>query len=72
MSGVTVLVVCPDCKGERGEAVCGWCFGQGHIAVNRTPEGGVPAQFEEWIPPLLVDPRTPSANGPTQGPHGVR
>jgi hypothetical protein len=54
----TVLVVCPSCNGSNdapdGIHECGSC-NRGHIAVDRTPEGGVPDGFTEWIAPFLPE-----------------
>lgn len=57
----TVLVVCRDCGGGRSlpdGTACGFCLAQGHVAVDRTPSGGVPEGEREWIPPQL--PATPA------------
>jgi hypothetical protein len=51
-----VLVTCRDCAGTGlGEASeigvryqCVYCLGGGHIAVDRTADGGVPDQYREW------------------------
>lgn len=56
MSERTALVVCRDCAGtglgEHNEAgyhaQCGWCLGQGHVLVDRLPNGNLPDQDREW------------------------
>lgn len=58
----TALVVCPSClgTGNATDAVsaCDVCLGQRHIAVDRMPDGTVPAGMTEWAAPLL--PETPT------------
>jgi hypothetical protein len=51
----TVLVYCEDCTdGTAPDGLgCVMCSAMGHIAVNRTPEGDVPAPFREWMPSVL-------------------
>lgn len=54
----TVLVVCRVCHGTGDgidTAACVDCKGQRHFAVDRTPEGGVPDGYVEWMPPILPD-----------------
>jgi DnaJ-class molecular chaperone len=55
MSPITVLVVCPECDGGTlaDGRTCGHCDGTGRYAVNRTPDGGVPHPYREWMPPML-------------------
>jgi hypothetical protein len=53
-----VLVVCRECNGARSNAdgtACGHCLAQGHVAVDRTPDGDVPIGETEWIRPTLPD-----------------
>ena len=56
MSDRTVLIVCRECAGT-GDAPnylqCGWCLGQGHLNVNREPDGSIPDQETEWCGPVL-------------------
>jgi len=64
----TVIVTFTDCAGTGlGEASdlglryqCVYCLGQGHIAVDRAPDGGVPDGYRLWrdaeLPPLLLNP----------------
>jgi hypothetical protein len=53
----TVLVICRDCRGATTLAdgtACGFCMAQGHVAVDRTPDGAVPHDEVEWIAPTLA------------------
>ena len=51
---VTVLVICPLCRGASAypdNPPCpDVCHSQGHIAVDRTADGTVPEGFTEWLP----------------------
>jgi len=60
----TALVLCPDCLGgcKRDGAYCPHCHDQGHLAINRAPDGGIPDGFVEWVPPLL----SPDSHARTQ------
>lgn len=46
-----VNVVCPACEGSGsvGDYGCTYCMTQGHIGVNRTESGEVPAGLQEWV-----------------------
>ncbi len=48
----TILVTCPACAGtgygHGGQAVCGECLGQMHVAVDRLRDGGVPDGYTPW------------------------
>ncbi len=46
-----VNVVCPACEGSGscGNYGCTYCMTQGHIGVNRSEDGTVPAGLQEWI-----------------------
>jgi hypothetical protein len=50
-----VLVICPDCTdGTDSDGFgCVMCSAMGHVAVDRTPEGEVPAPYREWMPAVL-------------------
>lgn len=52
----TVDVRCSTCDGS-GNAddgrPCPTCYGLTRIAIDRTPDGGIPAGYIEWVPPLL-------------------
>lgn len=46
-----VLVTCVACAGTgygKETPVCDVCLGQLHVAVDRTPDGGVPDGYVEW------------------------
>ena len=53
----TVNVECLGCAGTghslNGDGVCRECMGQGHIAVDRLPDGRVPPAYREWIIDLM-------------------
>ena len=71
MSGQTVAVVCPYCDGASADfrlPPCDVCHNNGHLYVNREPNGAAPTRLHfastdewravrEWHPPLL--PETP-------------
>jgi DnaJ-class molecular chaperone len=50
---MTVDVQCPYCDGTGTDAhdgaVCLYCLGQRHIAVDRLADGTVPPTYREWI-----------------------
>ncbi len=50
-----VLVYCPDCTdGTASDGHgCVMCSAMGHIAVDRTADGGVPEGYREWLPAML-------------------
>ncbi len=72
MSRTCVLVKCVDCGGTgigtEPYTQCVYCLGQMHIAVNRTPDGGVPDGFTEWreidLGPTPLNPLTLRTDAP--------
>jgi hypothetical protein len=50
-----VLVYCTDCTdGTAPDGFgCVMCSAMGHIAVDREPDGSVPAPYTEWMPAVL-------------------
>ena len=59
-----VTVFCPDCDGASADhrlPPCLTCNNNGHFLVNRLPDGGIPATWDdgrivrEWVPLLLGD-----------------
>lgn len=63
MSDTTVAVVCPDCDGSTNgpHGFCAFCMAQGHIRIDRAPDGSVPTHDEsgrplrEWVPLSLPE-----------------
>ena len=61
----SAYAVCADCDGASADnrsPRCEHCKCNGHFLVNRTPDGSLPATWDdgrpmrEWVPPLLPDP----------------
>lgn len=66
---LTVAITCPLCNGASADhrlPPCDVCHNQGHLHVNREPDGTVPTRIHfastdewydvrEWHPPMLPD-----------------